>query len=131
MLKAGDVLRYYYLWVRQADHGEESGRKDRPVCLLVKTPTEPARLFLFPITTQKPDQSTLHIAISEIECRRGSLRFPSWLILDEYNRVELDEAYDFVTTTPIGAFSPAFVRKVATQIKQAAAQRRVRAVIRK
>lgn len=29
MLKAGDVLRYYYLWARQADHGEESGRKDR------------------------------------------------------------------------------------------------------
>ncbi|RWJ83048.1 MAG: hypothetical protein EOR35_05940 [Mesorhizobium sp.] len=83
------------------------------------------------MTTQKPDQSTSHIAISEIECRRGGLRFPSWLILDEYNRVELDEAYDFVTTTPIGAFSPAFVRKVATQIKQAAAQRRVRAVIRK
>ncbi|ACP21783.1 hypothetical protein NGR_b03190 (plasmid) [Sinorhizobium fredii NGR234] len=73
----------------------------------------------------------VHIVISEIECRRGGLRFPSWLVLDEYNRVELDEAYDFSTTTPSGAFSPAFVRKIAILIKQAATQRRLRAVVRK
>lgn len=70
-------------------------------------------------------------AVSEIECRRGGLRFPSWLILDEYNLLRLDEAYDLASTTPIGTFSPAFVRKVATLIKQAAAQRRLRVVIRK
>jgi hypothetical protein len=131
MLKPGDLLRYYYLWARQADIGEESGRKARPVCIVVRTPVEPAALFLFPLTTQMPDRSRPHIAVSEIECRRGGLDFPSWLILDEYNRVQVDEAYDLVTTTPIGAFSPAFVRKIAALIKEAAAQRRLRGVVRK
>ena len=62
---------------------------------------------------------------------RGGLDFPSWLILDEYNRVNVDEAYDLVTTTPIGAFSPAFVQKIAVRIKEEAATRRVRGVMRK
>lgn len=98
---------------------------------MVRTPTTPAALFLFPLTSQKPDHSRAHIAISEIECRRGGLEFPSWLILDEYNRVQVDEAYDLVTTTPIGTFSPAFVRKIAALIKDVAAQRRLRGVSRK
>jgi hypothetical protein len=131
MLKAGDLLRYYYLWARQADAGEESGRKARPVCIVVRTPATPAALFLFPLTSQKPDRSRPHLAISEIECRRGGLDYPSWLILDEYNRVQVDEAYDLVTTAPIGAFSPAFVRKIAGVIKETAAQRRLRGIVRK
>ncbi|RWD87933.1 MAG: hypothetical protein EOS39_24255 [Mesorhizobium sp.] len=86
---------------------------------------------MFPLTSQKPHRSRTHIAISEIECRRGGLDFPSWLILDEYNRVRIDEAYDLVTTKPIGSFSPAFVRKIAGLIKEAAEQRRLRGVVRK
>jgi hypothetical protein len=131
MLKAGDLVRYYYLWAREADAGEESGRKARPVCIVVRTPATPSALFLFPLTSQKPDRSRSHLAISEIECRRGGLHYPSWLILDEYNRVQADEAYDLVTTTPIGAFSPAFVRKIAGVIKETAAQRRLRGIVRK
>jgi hypothetical protein len=130
VLRAGDVLRYYYLWARQADAGEESGRKERPVCLVVRTPTDPSALFLFPITSQRPASSRAYVAISEIECRRGGLAFPSWLILDEYNRAQLDEAYDFATTTPVGTFSPAFVRKIAVMIKETAAKRRLRGVVR-
>lgn len=129
--KPGDILRYYYLWARQADAGEESGRKARPVCVVVRTPTEPASLFLFPITSQRPDRSRTHIAISEIECRRGGIAFPSWLILDEYNRLALDSAFDLAETHPIGAFSPAFVRRVANIIKQTASRRRLRGVARK
>ncbi|MEI9406121.1 hypothetical protein [Mesorhizobium argentiipisi] len=131
MFKPGDLLRYYYLWARQADAGEESGRKARPVCIVVRAPTAPATLFLFPLTSRQPDATRTYIAISEIECRRGGLDFPSWLILDEYNRVRTDEAYDLVSTKPIGSFSPAFVRKIAGLIKEAANQRRLRGVVRK
>jgi hypothetical protein len=130
-LKPGDVVRYHYLWARQADAGEESGRKARPVCVVVRTPVEPAALFLFPLTSQKPERSRAHLAVSEMECRRGGLDFPSWLILDEYNRVSIDAAYDFETTAPMGTFSPAFVRKIASAIKQAAARRRLRGMARK
>jgi hypothetical protein len=66
-----------------------------------------------------------------MECRRGGLGFPSWLILDEYNRVSIDAAYDFETTAPIGTFSTAFVRKIASAIKQAAERRRLRGIARK
>jgi hypothetical protein len=116
---------------READAGEESGRKARRVCIVVRTPATPAALFLFPPTSQRPDRSRPHLTISEIECRRGGLNYPSWLILDEYNRVQVDEAYDPVTTTPIGAFSPAFVRKFAGVIKETVAQRRLRGIVRK
>lgn len=102
-----------------------------PSALWLERPATPAALFLFPLTSQKPDQSHTHVAVSEIECRRGGLDFPSWLILDEYNRVQVDEAYDLVTTKPIGPFSPAFVRKIAGLIKEAVVQRRVRGTIRK
>jgi len=37
MLEAGDVVRFHYLWTRQAAKGEESGRKARPVCVVVRT----------------------------------------------------------------------------------------------
>ncbi|MER8390316.1 hypothetical protein NKH10_00090 [Mesorhizobium sp. M1340] len=89
----------------------------------------PQPCFSFPLTSQKP-RSRPHLAISEIECRRGGLDYPSWLILDEDNRVQVDEAYDLVATTPIGAFSPAFLRKIAGAIKETAAQRRLRGIVR-
>jgi hypothetical protein len=130
MLKPGDVLEYHYLWARQANVGEESGRKARPVCLVIKTTAHPASLFLFPLTSQKPDKLRTSTIVSEIECRRAGLDFPSWLILDEYNYVDADKAYDFVSTIPRGAFSGAFLRKIAILIKQASAERRVRAVLR-
>ncbi len=130
MLKAGDILRYYYLWARQADHGEESGRKARPVCLIVKTKANPPSLFLFPLTSQKPALEQLHLGISEIECRRAGLDHPSWLILDEYNRINADQAHDLTSTKPIGTFSPAFLRKAAVLIKEVSAKRRLRSVMR-
>jgi hypothetical protein len=95
-----------------------------------RTPATPAALFLFPLALQNPDRSRPHLAISEIECRRGGLVYPSWMILDEYNLVQVDQAYDLVTT-PIGAFSPAFVRKIAGVIKETAAQCRLRGIVRK
>ncbi|WP_240547003.1 hypothetical protein [Mesorhizobium tianshanense] len=45
--------------------------------------------------------------------------------------MQVDEAYDLVTTTPIGAFSPAFARKIAGVIKETAAQLRLRGIVRK
>ena len=89
------------------------------------------RFFSSLRTSQKPQRTRAHLAISEIECRRGGLGFPSWLILDEYNRVGADAGYDFETMAPIGTFSPAFVRRIASAIKQAATRRRLRGIARK
>ncbi len=78
-------------------------------------------LCLFPITSQLFATDRLFLAISQIGCRRAGLDFPCWIILAEYNRPELDKAFDFETTTPIGSFSLAFLKAIASTVKQAAA----------
>ncbi|QAS81867.1 hypothetical protein CO657_25830 (plasmid) [Rhizobium acidisoli] len=123
-------VRFYYLWSRQASAGEESGRKARPVCAVVRTAAVPGAVFLFPITLQSPGTERLSLSISQMECRRAGLDFPCWIILDEYNRVELDKAFDFETTTPIGSFSPAFLGIIAGAVKQAAAARKLAGIAR-
>jgi hypothetical protein len=130
MLERGHVVRSNYLWRRQAKAGEETGRKARPVCIVIRTKDNPGRVYLFPITSQKPDQETLSLAFNQIECRRAGLIFPCWIILDEYNLVALDEAYDFESVRPLGSVSPAFLGEVARRIKEAAADGRLSGVKR-
>lgn len=122
MLEPGQIVRFFYQWNREAA-GEESGRKARPTCVVVRTLAVPGVVFLFPITSQMPGTERVSLAISQMECRRAGLDFPCSIILDEYNRVELDKAFDFETTKPIGTFSPAFLKTVASTVKQAAAAR--------
>lgn len=130
MLERGHVVRFFYLWRRQAEAGEESGRKARPVCIVVRTPDNPGAVFLFPITSQQPDPGRLFLPFGEIECRRAGLAFPCWIILDEYNRVELDKAFDFESTKPLGSVSPAFLTRIAETVKKAAQARRLTGVTR-
>jgi hypothetical protein len=41
MFDKGQVVRFHYLWNRQALEGEETGRKARPVCVVVRTAANP------------------------------------------------------------------------------------------
>ena len=127
-LKPGDVVRYHYLW---APPPPLVGRLD-PSASLSERPSS-QRGFSFSLYVAKAGYgSRLHLAVSEMECRCGGLDLRSWLVLDEYNRVSVGAAYDFETpTAPIGTFSPAFIRKIASVIKQAAARRRLRGIARK
>lgn len=132
MLDQGDVIRYAYLWARQAARGEEAGRKVRPACVVVRTPAVPAALFVFPLTTQQPDAADrAFLAVPEIERRRAGLDRESWLILDEYNYFLETEAFDLETPAPLGAFSPAFLKRIAGLVQDLAKQRRLRAVARR
>ena len=130
MFEPGDVVRFNYLWKWQAGKGEESGRKSRPSCVVVRTPTSPSVLYLFAITSQKPHRNRLSLAIPQMECRRAALAHPAWIILDEYNRTADDQAFDFESPHPIGRFSPAFLQTIAQTVKDAAAARRLSAVNR-
>ncbi|WP_246763532.1 hypothetical protein [Rhizobium sp. 007] len=101
------------------------------MCVVVRaTAVLPGTVFLSPIISQQPDTERLSLAISQIECRRAGLDFPCWLILDEYNRIELDKAFDFESTAPLGSFSPAFLKKIALTVKNAAAARRLAGITR-
>lgn len=130
MLERGEVVRFHYLWARQAHAGEESGRKARPVCIVVHTLGNPGAVFLFPITSQEPRPDRIALAFPEMECRRAGLAFPCWIILDEYNRVELDKAFDFESTRPIGNVSGTFLEKIASAVKQASDNRVLKGVTR-
>ncbi len=130
MFEQGDVAEFYYLWHREEVAGEESGRKPRPVCIVIKTPGNPDVVFLFPFTSKPPLAGQLALQVPEIECRRISLSAPCWIILDEYNRVEMDKDYDFASTEPIGSVSAAFLREIAATVRQAVQSSVMKAVKR-
>lgn len=130
MFEQGDVAEFYYLWHREELAGEESGRKPRPVCIVVKTPGNPEVVFLFPFTSKSPLAGQVALEVPEIECRRVGLATPCWIILDEFNRVEMDKDYDFASTEPIGSVSAAFLREIAATIRQAVRSATIKAVNR-
>jgi hypothetical protein len=131
MPQVGDIVRFNYLWAREAKVGEESGRKARPVCVIVRTSAAPAALFLLPLTSRPPAKARAVLSVPEIECKRGGLRSPCWIICDEYNRVTMDLAHDFESLDPIGAFSASFLKQIATSLKREALARRAKIVIRR
>lgn len=120
----GAVYRYDYLWAREGRQGEESGRKARPVCLVLKLSPDPERLYLFPIMTRPPTAQALVIEVPESECRAGGLTQRCWLVLEEYNVARADRTYDFASLTPMGRFSRFFLRQIAVALKRAGAKRR-------
>jgi mRNA-degrading endonuclease toxin of MazEF toxin-antitoxin module len=131
MFEQGDVVEFYYLWHREAQRGEESGRKPRPVCIVIKTPGNPDVVFLFfPFTSKLPLPGQVALSVPEMECRRIGLVAPCWIILDEYNRIAMDKDYDFDGTDPIGSVSPAFLREIATTIRRAVQSAAIKAVKR-
>jgi hypothetical protein len=130
MFEQGDVAEFFYLWHREEQAGEESGRKPRPVCVVIRTPGNPDVVFLFPFTSKAPSPGQLALEVPEIECRRIGLVVPCWIVLDEYNRVEMDKDYDFASTEPIGSVSAAFLRVIAATIRQAVRSAPIKAVNR-
>jgi hypothetical protein len=129
-VKAGEFYDYFYLWKRQAEAGEDAGRKARPVCLAVVSARDPERLFLFPVTTQPPGSDRTAFLITEIECRRAKLRYPSWLILDEYNTTTAAYVTDYESVEPRGSLSPTALKIVISMIRDVQAAARMRGVKR-
>ena len=130
MFKVGAIYSYSFLWSRQKKAGEESGRKDRPACLLIRPDDTPELLFLFPITSRDPGPEPFAAPIPEVECRRAGLREPAWIVMDEVNITLESTPYDFVSLAPIGEFSPAYRQKLLAIAKSAIAARRMKVVKR-
>jgi hypothetical protein len=130
VFQQGAVYRYQYLWAREHDLGEDAGRKPRPCCLVVITPSAPENLFFFPLTSSRPRDDTLAMALPAAECHRVGLREPCWIILGEYNVAHASRLYDLIDTEPMGRFSDRFLTDVALQIKAATEKMSIRAVPR-
>ncbi len=85
----GLVLRYHYLWAREAEAGAESGAKARPaavVMTITKTAETPARVFVLPITHSQPKGAVTAIEIPEPIARAAGLdQARSWIVISEFN----------------------------------------------
>ena len=111
-LRTGSVIRFPYLWVREAERGETEGRKPRPVAVGVRIsrPNGADVLVLFPITSQPPASDRLATEIPETEKRRAGLdtTLRLWIILDEYNQDVVNQSFYLEPEPPLGRFSRAF-----------------------
>ncbi len=85
---AGQVIRYSYLWKREADEGREEGLKDRPCAIVMAVEEQPGKpvVVVLPITHARPEIATTAIEIPlETKRRIGLDEERSWIIIDEYN----------------------------------------------
>lgn len=110
-IQTAAVVRYPYLWARQARDGETEGRKDRPVAVGVRLSGADGDLVLFfPITSKQPDASRVFSEIPDIEKRRAGLdqEMRLWIIFDEFNTDIVGRSFYLEPELPIGRFSKAF-----------------------
>lgn len=119
------VIRYPYLWVREAKRGETEGRKDRPVAVGVRLGrADGDLLLLFPITSRQPDPATFAVEIPDVEKRRAGLQVALrlWVVLDEYNTHVVGQSFYLDPEPPLGRFSKVFflplVRSFAARRRQ-------------
>jgi hypothetical protein len=83
----GLVIRYDYLWTREAVAGRDQG-KERPACLVAATNTAASPRFgvILPITHTPPDKATVAVAIpAKVGEALGLDEAPSWVIVSEHN----------------------------------------------
>ena len=111
-IQTASVIRFPYLWAREAADGETEGRKDRPVAVGVRIarPNGEDLLVLFPITSRPPQRDRFAVEVPEMEKRRAGLD-PTrrlWIILDEYNQDVIGRSFYLEPEPPLGRFSKAF-----------------------
>lgn len=85
----GLVIRYTYLWRREADQGREEGVKDRPCAVVAATKIEPdgLRVYVLPITHAPPQPPDEGIELPlPTKSRLGLDGERSWIMVSEVNR---------------------------------------------
>ena len=84
----GLVIRYSYLWRREAEQGREHGVKDRPcvVVLAVKRNAGKTRVVVAPITHAPPANSEKALELpAQTKERLGLDEQTSWIVTQEVN----------------------------------------------
>jgi hypothetical protein len=85
--RPGLVIRYDYLWSREAAAGRDQG-KERPAWLVTAMDSAAAPRFvvILPITHTSPDQDTIGVEIpAKVHHAIGLDDAPSWVIVSEHN----------------------------------------------
>jgi hypothetical protein len=109
--KPGLVVRYDYLWFREAAAGRDQG-KSRPTCLVAASdrPSRPRYVVLLPITHMPPDADAVGIEIpAKVKQAIGLDNAPSWIIVSEHNIDEWPNAGLSPLPGKPGAFGYGFI----------------------
>src|SRR5579859_7391885 len=107
----GLVIRYEYLWTREAAAGRQQG-KDRPACLVAATDStvKPRFVVILPITHTAPLGNTVGIEIpAKVRAAIGLDDEPSWVIVSDHNVDEWPNAGLAPIPGQPGMFSYGFV----------------------
>jgi hypothetical protein len=86
--RPGLVIRYAYLWRREADAGRDEGVKDRPCAIIVAVKTEAGETMVYalPITHTPPRIADDGLELPQpTKARLGLDGDRSWIILSEAN----------------------------------------------
>ena len=86
--KPASVLSYSYLWAREAERGEEDGRKYRPVVVVIERRVAGDRSeLLVPVTTQPPERAEDGFEIpARVKAHLGLDAERCWIMATELNR---------------------------------------------
>lgn len=107
--KPGLVIRYSYLWVREARRGQQEGAKDRPCAIVVARKLQRSGVWVMvaPVTHTPPTQDTSAVEIpAATKDRLGLDPERSWVIVSEVNTFQWP-GYD-LRPVPGGARSFAY-----------------------
>jgi hypothetical protein len=107
----GLVIRYDYLWTREAAAGRQQG-KDRPACLVAATDStvNPRFVVVLPIMHTAPSGDTVGIEIpAKVRAAIGLDDAPSWVIVSDHNVDEWPNAGLAPIPGRTGMFSYGFV----------------------
>lgn len=86
---AGLVIRYAYLWSREAALGRDEGVKDRPCAVLLAAQTRDGRtaVTVLPVTHTLPTDPAHAVEIpAKVKRRLGLDGDRSWIVLTEVNQ---------------------------------------------
>ncbi|WP_027155427.1 hypothetical protein [Mesorhizobium sp. WSM2561] len=117
-IQTASVIRYPYLWAREAASGETEGRKSRPVVVGVRLARAEGDLILFfPITTKQPEPGRFAVELPDIEKRRAGLdaALRVWIIFDQYNTDIVGQSFYLEPDPPLGRLSKAFFLPLARE----------------
>lgn len=109
--KPGLVIRYDYLWTREAAAGRDRG-KERPACLVAASDfvVRPRFVVILPITHTAPTGDTVGIEIPrKVRQAIGLNDAPGWVIVSEHNVDEWPNAGLAPIPGRPGVFSYGFV----------------------
>lgn len=109
--KPGLVIRYDYLWTREAAAGRDQG-KERPACLVAAMDrvVSPRFVVILPITHTAPGKDSVGIEIpAKVRQAIGLDDAPSWIITSEHNVDEWPNGGLAPVPGRPGAFSYGFI----------------------